>query len=462
MARREKLFAGGRLRAVRERLGQTQGAFAARLGLSVSYLSQIETDRRPITMDLLLALNREFGIDLAGFSQDEGSRLASDVQEALADPLFAGTVPGLQEIKRAATGTPGVAHALVALHRAYRAQAARIETMDEAIDARASDGGVLPWEEVRDWFHYRDNYVGELDEAAEALVAPIETPAVAIEALLGERHGIAVRAGASGTMRRFDAATRTVAIDDSLDPASRSFLLAHQLALVEFAEIIGGIAGEAALRSDAARSILRVGLANYAAGALLMPYGRFIAAARAERHDVERLQRQFATSFEQVCHRLSNLQRPGARGVPFFFVRVDMAGNITKRHSATRLQFARYGGACPLWVVHEAVALPGRIMVQLAEMPDGARYVSMARGLVKRAGAFDRPDRRYAVALGCEIGDAAQFVYADALARTAPTPIGTSCRICPREDCAQRAFPPADRGIVVDIDARGVVPYRFT
>ncbi len=263
-------------------------------------------------------------------------------------------------------------------------------------------------------------------------------------------------------MRRFDAVTRTVEIDDSLDPASRGFLLAHQFALAEFAGLIEAIAAEASLRSDAARAILRVGLANYAAGALLMPYGRFIAAARSERHDVERLQRLFATSFEQVCHRLSNLQRPGARGVPFFFVRVDMAGNITKRHSSTRLQFARYGGACPLWVVHEAVALPGRIMVQLAEMPDGARYVSMARGLVKRAGAFDRPDRRYAVALGCEIGDASQFVYADALARTTPTPIGTSCRICPRENCAQRAFPPADRAIVVDIDARGVVPYRFS
>jgi predicted transcriptional regulator/transcriptional regulator with XRE-family HTH domain len=461
MPRREKLFAGGRLRAVRERLGQTQAVFATRLGLSISYLSQIETDRRPITVDLLLELNREFGIDLASFSQDEGSRLASDLQEALADPVFAGVAPGLQEIKRAASGTPGVAHALVALHRAYRAQAARIETMDEAFDARSSDGGVLPWEEIRDWFHYHDNYVGELDEAAEALVADIAVPAARIEALLADRQGIEVVTGASGTMRRFDPATRQVAVDESLDPASRSFLLAHQLALVEFAGLIEGIAGSAVLRSDAARAILRVGLANYAAGALLMPYGRFIAAARAERHDVERLQRQFAASFEQVCHRLSNLQRPGASGVPFFFVRVDMAGNITKRHSSTRLQFARYGGACPLWIVHEAVALPGRIMVQLAEMPDGARYVSMARGLIKRAGAFDRPDRRYAVALGCEIGDAAQFVYADTLARTAPTPIGTSCRICPREDCAQRAFPPADRGIVVDIDARGVVPYRF-
>ncbi len=171
-----------------------------------------------------------------------------------------------------------------------------------------------------------------------------------------------------------------------------------------------------------------------------MPYGQFIAAARAERHDVERLQRAVRTSFEQVCHRLSNLQRPGARGVPFFFVRVDMAGNITKRHSSTRLQFARYGGACPLWVVHEAVALPGRIMVQLAEMPDGARYVSMARGLSSGRGRSTGRTGAMPWRSAARSAMRPQFVYADALARTTPTPIGTSCRICPREDCAQRAF----------------------
>ncbi len=130
--------------------------------------------------------------------------------------------------------------------------------MDEAIDARSSDGGVLPWEEVRDWFHYRDNYVGELDEAAETLVAGIDAPAAAIEALLGERHGHRRASGAGGLMRRFDGTTRTVEIDDSLDPASRGFLLAHQFGLVEFAGLIEAIAAGAPVRSDAARSILRI------------------------------------------------------------------------------------------------------------------------------------------------------------------------------------------------------------
>jgi XRE family transcriptional regulator, fatty acid utilization regulator len=245
--------------------------------------------------------------------------------------------------------------------------------------------------------------------------------------------------------------------------ASRRFLLAHQLAALELAEPIAAVTDTAELRSDEARRLLSVGLANYAAGALLMPYALFRDTARTMRHDIDRLCQLFAVSFEQACHRLSTLQRPGLRGIPFFFCRVDMAGNITKRHSATRLQFARFGGACPLWIVHEAVAIPDRILVQLAETPDGVRYVSMAKGLVKPSGSYARLPRRYAVALGCEVDHARDFIYADGLdvANGAAAPIGISCRLCPRPNCEQRAFPPAGRPIAVDPDIRDVVPYRI-
>ena len=217
---------------------------------------------------------------------------------------------------------------------------------------------------------------------------------------------------------------------------------------------------QAAFRTDAARDVARVGLANYAAGALLLPYRAFLEAAREEKHDIDRLRTRFQVSFEQVCHRLSTLQRPGWRGVPFYFARVDMAGNITKRHSATRFQFARFGGACPLWNVHEAFAAPDRIGVQLAEMPDGSRYISIARSVSKPSGSYLANDRRYALSLGCEVEHAGALVYAAGLDLNGPAArIGVSCRICERTDCTQRAFPPLDRTLHVPENERGVVPY---
>jgi predicted transcriptional regulator len=196
-----------------------------------------------------------------------------------------------------------------------------------------------------------------------------------------------------------------------------------------------------------------------------MPYGPFLTTARAVRHDIEILSNRFGVSFEQGCHRLSTLQRPGARGIPFYFVRVDMAGNITKRHSATRFQFARFGGACPLWNVHEAFAHPGKILVQLARMPDGIDYLSIARTVHKPGGGYLRPTRHFAVGLGCETAYASELVYSagiDTRDASAAMNIGVNCRICERMDCHQRAFPPITGTLSVDESKRSFVPYEFT
>ena len=194
-----------------------------------------------------------------------------------------------------------------------------------------------------------------------------------------------------------------------------------------------------------------------------MPYTAFLEAAQSTRHDLEQLADRFGASIEQVAHRLSTLQRPGAKGIPFFFVRVDQAGTITKRHSATRLQFARFGGPCPLWNVHRAFETPGRFLRQLAETPDGVRYVSIARDVSKPGGSFTAPTRRYAIALGCEMTHAPDLVYADDLLPAGPQayePIGISCRICPRRDCHQRSVPPLESKLSVDHDRRDTLPYR--
>ena len=222
---------------------------------------------------------------------------------------------------------------------------------------------------------------------------------------------------------------------------------------------------EAQFRSAEAGDICRIGLANYFAGAMLLPYQRFQQAAKTYRHDLVDLADRFDTSIEQVAHRLSTLQRPGLPGIPIFFARIDRAGNITKRHSATKLQFARFGSACPLWNAHKAFETPGRIIRQLAETPDGVRYLCLACTVDKPTGGFNDPTQQYALALGCEIKFKDDFVYSDRLAADAPEhfePIGTSCRICDRESCVQRALPPLKRGLAVDANYRGVIPYTLS
>jgi XRE family transcriptional regulator, fatty acid utilization regulator len=468
MTTKRRIFAGGRLKNLRDARGLNQSKMAAALGISVSYLSQLEHDDRPLTPALLDALSSIFALNLAELGEDAATRRLAALREAAADPLFA-TPLSSDQLGRVAEQQPALADQFIALHAAYRYSGQRLQIVDEALSADNAGGGRLPWEDVRDWFHNSGNYVDEIDRAAESLAIHLsgEFLSPTVEAL--ERHlrtalSVSLKYAASADLREFDAEMGHLRIDPSQPAESQRFQLAHQLVALALRDEISTVVEIAKLRTAAARQLLFIGLSNYAAGALLMPYGRFRDEARRLRHDIDRLRQSFGVSFEQACHRLSTLQRPQARGIPFFFCRVDMAGNITKRHSATRLQFARFGGACPLWIVHEAVAIPDRILVQLAETPDGVRYVSMAKGLVKPSGSYERAPRRYAVAMGCESDHARDFIYADGLDLTAAasaTRIGISCRLCPRPDCDQRAFPPSDRTIVVDPDRRGVVPYAI-
>lgn len=238
-------------------------------------------------------------------------------------------------------------------------------------------------------------------------------------------------------------------------------LIAHLEADELIAEHIAG----AGFRTQGARDVCRLALRNYYAAALVLPYRRFLELARDLRHDLDRLEAVTGASLEQVCHRLSTLQRSGQKGIPFYFLKIDRAGNVIKRHSATRFHFARYGGSCPMWNVHEAFEqLSGRTLVQVGEMPDGVRYLCLARSIVKPAVSHEIRERRYAFGLGCELTYADAIVYADRLAlkdRAFVTKIGVNCRICPRDDCIERAFPAIDKTLAVDPDSRGIVPFSM-
>ena len=458
----QKLYAGAKLRELRGRLTLTQRAFADKLGVSLPYLNQMENNHRPVSATVVLALAQEFGLDVTELNAGEGERLVSDMREALADPVFAKTTPPLADLRLAASNAPALARAFLDLHRAYRQSHERLASLDEALGRDGASLRASPWEEVRDFFHYCDNYVDAVDRAAEHFISSAgpgkDALVIATEAL--KKRGINVSFSNTGALRDFDPATRTLALSARAASATQRFQLLYQVALQTQNELIEATLDLARFQTPEARDIAKIGMANYFAGAALMPYRAFLDAAQKTRHDLERLADLFGASIEQVAHRLSTLQRPGAKGIPFFFVRVDQAGTITKRHSATRLQFARFGGACPLWNVHRAFETPGHFLRQLAETPDGVRYLCLARDVSKPGGAFLAPVRRYAICLGCEVAHAASLVYSDGLdLKGRFEPIGISCRICERRDCHQRSVPPLERRLKVDPDKRGLLPY---
>lgn len=464
-----KLYIGRKVREIREAAKLAQASFAERLGISTSYLSQIENNQRPVSASVLVLLAERFGIDLTSISTNDGDRLVSMLTEALADPVFAAHSPSFQELKLVVQNAPSFAQALLSCHQAYRRNSEQLASLDDRIGSSAAEP--TPYEEVRDFFHFVDNYVHDLDVSAENLAQQLDIPNldsnVALAKYLEARHSLRIRRTDPGddALRRFDQSSRTLHLNPYLPAATRSFQMAFQIAALEQEEQIETIAQRPQFRTADAREVCKAGLRNYFAGAAILPYRAFVTIVKDLRHDLELIATRFGASLEQTAHRLSTLQRPAQKGVPVFFARIDRAGNITKRHSAAKLQFARYGAACPLWNVHQAFESASRIIRQLAETPDGVRYLCIATELAKGYGGFGAPRPRYAIALGCEISYARDFVYADGLdltSKTAFEPIGISCRICERANCPQRAVPPFKSRLAVHRDRRDILPYDIS
>lgn len=470
----KKAFMGVRLKRLREERRMTQQALASALGLSLSYLNQIENNQRPLTVPVLLKLNAAFGIDVQLFSEDDEARLIGDLKEALSDPVI-GEAIATVELRELASNMPAVGRALVSLHRRYRraleqSAALAVRLGDDRQDRVASPVST-PFEEVRDFFYARHNYIAELDEEAERIARDENLPsgnmAAALMARLSTRHGVPVLVAASedgsqDAQRSFDRDAGVLRLSRRLRSGQQAFQMATQLAFLEQSETIDAIVAAGSFADDESRRLARIGLANYFAGALLLPYTAFRDMAEACRYDIDLLGQTFGVGFETACHRLSTLQRPSARGVPFFFIRVDRAGNISKRQSATDFHFSRIGGTCPLWNVYEAFSQPERILTQLARMPDERTYLWVARAVSHGQGGYHAPRKTFAIALGCDLQHAGRLVYSDGLDLANPmaaTPIGAGCRICERTNCPQRAFPPVGRHLHADENRSAFAPY---
>jgi predicted transcriptional regulator/transcriptional regulator with XRE-family HTH domain len=466
-----KALLGAKLRRLRQDRGLTQAQMAGELGISPSYLNLIEHNERPVTVALLLKLGKAFDVDLQALSDDDERKLTLALREVFADGALQQHEIRPEEVQELVGASPRAARAIIDLYRAFRSAREDAQALVLSTAPASAKGGrriTLPTEEARDFFHDRTNHFPAIEDAAEALWREGQLDADDLDRGLRaelKRRGVTVAIANDGALRRYDAGSRTLTLSALLGRASRVFHMAYHLGLSDAGPAIDAILAEAKLASKETETLCRVGLVNYFAGAVLMPYEAILAAAREARYDIDVLGRRFDVSFEQVCHRLSTLQRPGARGVPFYLVRVDIAGNISKRFSAAGFHFSRFGGSCPRWIVFDAFRTPGLIRTQLARLPDGTAFFCIARTVSKESAGWHAPASQLAIGLGCDIGHARELVYADGLdleRADAATEIGVGCRLCERADCRQRAFPPLQHRLLLDERVKGVGAYPFS
>ena len=454
------LYMGPRLKRLRREMGLTQQAMADDLEISGSYVALLERNQRPVTAELLLRIVRSYQLDIADLAVDDGADYARRLGEVLRDPIFADIDLPALEVADLAASFPGVSEALLRLYGAYSREQAALATSGEGASATGPDAVA----ETRRYLAAHRNYFATLDARGQAIAAAIaeagDTPAY-----LAKRHGIRTRLlpppVMMGAVRRFDRHNQQLLLDDTLSASTRAFQMALQVAYAECRADITALVREADVTSHTTQVLLRRALADYAAAAILMPYDRFARAVEERAYDIEALSRLFGTSFEQTAHRLTTLGKPGGTHVPFFFIRVDVAGNVSKRLDGAGFPFAAYGGGCPLWNLHGVFATPGRMVSQWLELPDGQRFFSVARTVESGGGGHGRARVQRAVALTCAAEHAPRLIYATGTdpRRAEATPIGVSCRLCHRPDCVARALPPIGREIIADDYARAAAPF---
>ncbi len=443
---------------------------AETLGVSAGYVNLLENNQRSLSVQMLVALSDSYGVDWRDLLQDDSGSMIADLRQALRDPLFRGRGPDLQELRGAIDHAPGLAEAFLALHAAYRG------VLEQVMRQKAGGGlpdllEASPEALIHDFFRKSRNHFPLLEQAADAVrneeALPPDDAYSVLKARLARKLDIRVRLATvddlGDSLRVYDAAERTVTLSEALDHQNRVFQLAHVVGLIEAETTIDQVAQRADLPDARGQARLRAELANYFAAALLMPYAAFLAEAERSAYDVDLLAARFGVSFEQVAHRLTTLQREGAQGVPFFFLRVDRAGNVTKRFNATSFTLAEHGGACPRWNVHSAFRAPDVILPQFVELPDGERFFTISRTANRPVFRRDTQDRRLALALGCEVRHAPRVGYAQSFNLADPelyTPIGINCHLCPRKACAQRAHQPLVMELPIDVGRRGSTRYE--
>lgn len=465
-----KTLVGPQLRQLRRSFSHTQAEMARQLGVSAAYVNLLENNQRSLSVKVLMALTESYGVDWRNLVNDAEITHLADLRAAVRDPVFAEDRPDLQELRAAIDHAPKLVAQFLDL---YRNHGKLRDTMRQV----SADGSMVemvaksPETAIYDFFRDRSNHFSELEAAAMAARRAVGGQQDEIYSDL-KRHlinayGMYVDIVGIDDMpkalRFFDEDAGRVLLSEALDPVNRNFQLAHVLALVSCNKLLDDLVASANIPTQMGAARCRVELANYFAAALLMPYDRFLTMARQTSYDIDRIANSFGVSFEQACQRLTTLQRQGAQGVPFFFLRIDKSGNVTKRFNATAFTLAEQGGACPVWNIHSAFTSPGRIVPQFVELPDAGQFFTISRTTDRPVVNRHMQDRRLVVTLGCErthvneIGYAAPFSLED---RANIAKIGINCHICPRQACTERAHEPLHVNLPVDANRRGSTRYE--
>ncbi|WP_309662353.1 short-chain fatty acyl-CoA regulator family protein [Sphingomonas sp.] len=462
-----KLLLGARLKRLRRDRGLNQSAMAEQLGISPSYLNHLERNQRPVTAGILLRLAESFDVDVKTFASEGGEVAGADqLAEIFADGILSDLGVSRAELIELSDNAPTVAEGIARLYTALR-ELHRQPAGEEGADPRVL---ITPETWVRDYIQAQRNHFPELEEGAETLGQGLSDPLSVAEPLrrrLKEAFGVDAKVVPPEMLddasQHYDAQRRTLLLSGLLRPENRTFGLAYQLALLEFGSLIDRMVGVARPPDAGSRSLLHMSFANYAAGAIMMPYGKFLRAAEEHRYAIDRLCGQFGANVEQVAHRFTTLGRSGARGVPFFMLRVDPAGNISKRYAGESFPFSHFGGTCPRWNLHAAFQTPGQTIRQIIETPDGQRFFTISRTIERPIRPDLRDDSLLAIGLGCDLKHAGRIAYSDGLdlLNTPATPVGPACAICPRMQCAYRATPPAGRMLAVHENRKTISPYPF-
>lgn len=468
---REKVFIGPKVRELRVKRGFTQADFSALLGVSPSYINLIERNQRSASLRFLISLSDNLGVDWRELTQSSDDLSLGDLREITQDPAFGATPVDIEELRTAIERVPNFTRGMLAIFKTYRSYGELIASQNEALSDVQGSSPLSSEQPVHDFFRENQNYFDDLDLSAQDLRSELsidrDEAFSQLKNYLSKRHGIKVRPIPEdileSSLRFYDRHKKEIYLSDGLDHINKVFQLVHLIALLDFPDLMAESVSASKIEDEKIAARCRVELANYFAAAFLMPYDEFLDAAQAFFYDIEKLAARFAVSYEQVCHRLTTLQRPGKSGVPFFFLRVDKGGNVAKRFNATPIQLARFGGACPRLDVHYSLRIPGRILTQAVRMPDNSKYLTINRTVDRPSSRFSNEDKRLAVALGCPIEYAEKLIYGQQIdlgPKGPVTDVGVNCRLCPRHNCDQRAHQPFHQNLSIDEDRRGLTRFE--